>query len=131
MYKTRWMQNHARLIERTKASTGDDILVLDGSASLFWEMPIGGITSAELLRVVTPKAKFLLMVRDPAERLYSGFLYFAYRTKNRLRDETRKFTYNPMGFHLAVRFAIRFFTYITNTFAMQSIQSIRDIRQVL
>ena len=47
---------------------------------MFWETTYGGVLAPELVRAVQPAAKFILMVRDPVERLYSDYLYFAYHT---------------------------------------------------
>ena len=105
LMETRWMKNHAKQIEWTKQK-GTDTIVLEGSASMFWELPIGGVMVPELVRKLTPKAKFVLMIRDPADRLYSDFVYFSYRTLYQKDPKTKKYQYNAKGFHLAVEQSI-------------------------
>lgn len=105
LHETRWMKNHAKQIEWTKQK-GTDTIVLEGSASMFWEIPIGGVMVPELLHRVTPKAKFVLLIRDPADRLYSDYVYFSYRTQYGKTPKTRKYQYNAKGFHLAVQQSI-------------------------
>ena len=61
---------------------------MDGSVSMFWETNYGGISTPELVAAVQPGARFILMVRNPADRLYSDYIYFAYRTRHGASNET-------------------------------------------
>ena len=106
--ESRWLVNHARRIEAALKHGASEPVVVEGSASLFWEQPFGssGVLAPELIHAVAPRTRFILMVRDPADRLYSDYLYFAYRSLFNKKPSTRKYTYNPAGFHLAVEQSI-------------------------
>ena len=59
---------------------------MDGSQSLLWNLAwwqdrypnksTAPYNNAQLIRTVTPAAKILAILRDPADRLYSDYLYF-------------------------------------------------------
>lgn len=78
-----------------------EAVFVDGSVSMFWETNYGGVLTPELVRAVTPAARFILMVRDPVDRLFSDYLYFAYHTKYDEGDERDVYTYDAAGFHRA------------------------------
>ena len=100
---TGWLVRHARRILRETRAGRPAPIVLEGSASMFWDQPIGGVMVPELLHEVTPNARFVLMVRDPADRLYSDYRYFSYRTLHGKDPHTQKYSYDAHGFHLAVQ----------------------------
>ena len=103
---SRWLQNHARAV-KNNADKGKDIVILEGSASMFWETPYGGVMVPELVHAIQPGVKFVLMIRDPAERLYSDYIYFSYRTLFNKNPATKQYKYNPEGFHLAVQQSLK------------------------
>lgn len=101
LHESGWLKRHAKEISGTRAQA-EKIRILEGSASMFWEQPLGQILTPELVHAVTPGVRFILMLRDPAERLFSDYIYFSYRSQYGKRKETKQFTYDPEGFHLAV-----------------------------
>jgi N-acetylgalactosamine 4-sulfate 6-O-sulfotransferase len=106
-HEQQWLINHAHRVKNAKENDGRDIILLEGSASMLWEYPYGGIMTMELVRALTPAAKFLVIVREPGERLYSGFKYFSYRTRFPANPETKNYKYTPEGFHMAVQASIK------------------------
>lgn len=101
-----WLKRHAKKILTQATHGGPSPIVLEGSASMFWDQPLGGVLVPELLHQVTPMAKFVLMVRDPVDRLYSDYIYFSYRTSHGKDPAKKRYTYDAKGFHLAVEQSI-------------------------
>ena len=70
-----------------KIEENEGMISVDGSPSLlfdmlFWESRFPGMieppfTNADLIHDVTPRAKIILTLRNPVERLYSDYRYFA------------------------------------------------------
>lgn len=72
----------------------DNIIIGEASASTMWDNTAwtffyGNTSSGEppfliqdFLHTFHPKAKFMVMLRDPSERLYSDYLYFALANKS-------------------------------------------------
>lgn len=68
--ESRWLVNHAGRIEHALRRGAPEPVVIEGSASLFWEQPFGTkVLVPELIHAVAPRTRFILMVRDPADRL--------------------------------------------------------------
>lgn len=107
LQESRWLQNHARAVKNNYEKNGKQITIMEGSASMFWETPYGGVMVPELVHAVQPGAKFVLMIRDPAERLYSDYIYFSYRTLFNKNPATQQYKYNPAGFHVAVEQSLK------------------------
>lgn len=84
------------------AARPHEAVFFDGSVSMIWETNYGGVLTPELVHRVQPDAKFILMVRDPADRLFSDFIYFAYRTRFDRTADKALYSYDAEGFHHAV-----------------------------
>ena len=56
-----WLQNHATKIEKAHRRNVPDYIVIEGSASLFWEHPTvgSGILTPELLHAVDPTPRYV------------------------------------------------------------------------
>ena len=92
--------------------TNPEIITLDASASTIWDnnylFPEFGDTSTpdpsmlvpHYIHLQLPHAKCIVILRDPVNRLYSGYLWF-----NFLYNSTK----SPVDFHTAVKDAIRRF----------------------
>ena len=82
LHESQWLINHARAVKNRvpNGKNEEGVVILEGSASMFWELQYGAVMVPEMVHAIHPTAKFVLMVRDPAERLYSDYIYFSYRT---------------------------------------------------
>uniref|UniRef100_A0A8C5QZ07 Sulfotransferase n=1 Tax=Leptobrachium leishanense TaxID=445787 RepID=A0A8C5QZ07_9ANUR len=88
------IQNHYDKQQGMENRTADDLLIGEGSASTMWDNSAwsyfyDNITNTEppvliqdFIHTFQPNAKFLIMLRDPVERLYSDYLYFAITNKS-------------------------------------------------
>lgn len=64
-------------------NTRGDISVIDGSQSTMWSTEHASDLCAvpRLLRETTPTAKFIVLMRDPVDQLYSDFWHFTLKCK--------------------------------------------------
>ena len=92
----------------------NNTVLFDGSATLLWhqlyweerfpllnERPY---SNADLIRIITPDAKILVIVRNPTERLWSGYLFYhAGKIGQKFPMELGAKNLSPEGFDQAVR----------------------------
>uniref|UniRef100_A0A8C5R112 Sulfotransferase n=1 Tax=Leptobrachium leishanense TaxID=445787 RepID=A0A8C5R112_9ANUR len=88
------IQDHYNVEQGMKGGTVDDLLIGEASASTMWDNSAwsyfyDNVTNTEppvliqdFIHAFQPNAKFIIMLRDPVERLYSDYLYFAIANKS-------------------------------------------------